>query len=129
MSFIIMAPTPLHEEIVTLPNPRFEDGQSITSTGTINRTMDGTIYTHVRRQDNEKSYSWTFWLTRPKQLELLTFVQTYIAERWKIIDHDENIIVGFLSTSPVEFAKDRRAANCLGNDLLIVDLEFVGTIE
>jgi hypothetical protein len=107
--FTMQAPYPALQTTSFFPNPEFGDSESLGVNVTIERAMDGTVYSYVKRK-GRRILQWTFTLTRNKALELRAFFLSYYASRVKITDHQGREWVGYFTSNPFEFSTDAKAS-------------------
>ena len=119
---IIHAPYPNIQGVTILPNPEFGDTREPTSTVTVKKAVDGTLYTHIKRS-TYVIFVWNFLLTRPKSLELRDFYANFLGKKCLVIDHENKSIIGYIMTNPIEFSIDR------AGEMVPVTIEFKGIIQ
>lgn len=76
--------------VTILPNPEFDNARSLTSSVDVKRAMDGTRYTYVKAKVHEK-LEFTFQLTPSKSEELKAFIEEYIGQAIRVVDHDGKV--------------------------------------
>lgn len=140
----IEAPYPAVERLMFLPEPALSNHVEILDERDYKITMTGAVYGYTKRSDEHK-YRYTFNVTLLKYFEVIEFVETYIGEQWRIIDHHGDLIVGYCETNPVQLTTDKRAGmgyshdECLAleefvdytytlGENVVFDLEFVGVL-
>jgi len=107
MAFTLVAPVPLTETTVQLPNPTFGDSEAGTGEVTVYRTLDGARRTYVTSKGRRK-LNWTFRLTRNKALELQAFYRSYNAKKVRITDHNGQVWLGNFTNNPFEIEMVKR---------------------
>lgn len=123
MALYIEAPFPTPEVTIVVPNPRFDNGKSLTSDITILYAMDGTEYSYVRKRGGKKKYLWTFNLSKDKSDELLNFLQEYGSDK-VLIDWEGTLLAGYFSANPIELRTTERAGSWPGGELVTMTIEF-----
>jgi len=121
--FRLVAPANAPVTTTLLPSPEFSDSENLRATVTVRRTIDGSMYTFVKRRQKSKSYLWDFNLTRNKSWELLEFYQSY---------NDEEVIAywndlsfkGYFKNNPFEAATQGADLSDLGGDYVKVTIEL-----
>jgi len=121
--FRLVAPANAPVTTTLLPSPEFSDSENLRATVTVRRTIDGSMYTFVKRRQKSKSYLWDFNLTRNKSLELLEFYQSY---------NDEEVIAywndlsfkGYFKNNPFETATQGADLSDFGGDYVKVTIEL-----
>lgn len=96
--------------IILLPSPELADTRNQLNSVVLNRAMDGTVITYVRRISGSlRQYS--FLLTRKKSIEYYQFMQRYLGQQVTILWLSETL-VGYIKVNPVELDIVRRAVVC-----------------
>jgi hypothetical protein len=113
------APHPAITTTLMLPNPQFSNSEALTSSLSLKRATDGTLYTYVKTKNGRRKLLWTFTLARNRALALRAFIQSYHASKIRVTDHEGRIWVGNVTSNPVEF-------DSVSRDLQSVTLEFEG---
>ena len=108
--------------IITLPSPELNDTRNQLNSVQLERAMDGTVVTTVKRVTGEKR-SFQLILTRKKSIELYRFLQLYIDEKLTILWGSETL-VGYVLGDPVELDILRRAEVCTSVEEVETKLEF-----
>jgi hypothetical protein len=88
------------------------------------RSVDGTLYTYVKRKGDKKKFQWDFELARNKALELREFVEAYFGKLIRITDHDGDVWIGYLINNPFEFSTAGSAQGWPGDESMTVRLDF-----
>lgn len=108
----IYAPHPNWEHVIFLPNPEWGDFRRLNLTTQVKRSMTGnTIITHVQKHEDLKSVEMSFTLTRMKSLEMLAFLDLHIGHLLKIVDHRDDVHIGYMQVNPLELEKVRKGTN------------------
>lgn len=98
--FLIQAPYPAIEATIVLPNPQFSDARARTNSMNLQRSMDGGVYTYVKKTTLER-VSYSFKLSRFKAEEVRQFLKYYQAEPMQFINHKDEIWRVHLTNDPV----------------------------
>lgn len=121
--------------VIELPNPLLEDTRTLQNQVQLKYAMDETIQTHVKRNSTQV-FSWQFVLTEMKMFEFQAFHVKYHGVEWRIIDWNDQIIVGYIKTNPLEFTPERRGkyyhptnANKRAAETVAVAFEFEGIYQ
>jgi hypothetical protein len=122
--FQIDAPYPNPHVTVILPSPKWGDSCELTSTVSSMYTMSGKMYTYVKSRDARKRLRWDFEIARDKALELRAFLNIYFRLSVRIIDHNNEIWIGYFQNNPFEFSGSARAVNFPGGETMVITLEF-----
>ena len=107
---------------ITLPSPELNDTRNQLNTVQLDRAMDGTVVTTVKRISGEKR-SFSFILTRKKSIELYRFLQSYIGQRLTVL-HGSETLVGYILGDPVELNILRRAEVCTSVEEVETTIDF-----
>lgn len=119
--YVISAPYPGIETNLYLPDADFRNSVTPQSTVKINKTLDNSFYTYVRRNPESKIYVYTFDLTREKTIEMETFFDKYHSSKLKLLNHDDETLICYLVTNPIIFSPNRKINNTEGSS---VELTF-----
>ena len=125
--FTLMGPFPNYSVTTLLPSPSFGNNAMLRNSMTIMRTLDGTLFTYVKRKDSLRKLKWSFKISVNKAKELSDFINTYYASKIKATDHNGDSFIGFLKNNPVEFVGASRAFNWPGSEVVDVTLELEET--
>jgi hypothetical protein len=128
MNVILQAPHPLIETTTILPSPKFSDQESPRSTVEIQRAIDGTKYSYVKKNQRRK-LQYLFRLTRLKALELRAFIYAYYRATILVTNHKGEVWRMKFVSNPFEFSGLGRAKNSPGNEYQEITLELEGTLE
>lgn len=127
--FKLQAPFPRIQTTSLLPNPEFGDSENLAVEVNLKRAMDGTRYTYVKRKGRRR-LQWTFHLSRNKGLEVRAFLQTYLASKVRLVDHNGRVWIGVFMNNPFEFETDARTAPAIApmprGERQVITLEFEG---
>ncbi len=122
--FRIEAPYPAPSTTAILPSPQWGDSRELVSAISTMHTMNGTLYTYIKRKKARKKLVWDFEIARNKALELRAFFNIYYRTKVRIIDHDNVTWIGYLINNPFEFTGKARALGFPGNETMNVTIEF-----
>jgi len=122
--FMLRGPYPAMQSTVILPSPNWGDSSGIASTLQVLRAMDGTRYTYIHSKDGRKVFQWDFTIARNKALELRAFINAYYRTKVQVIDHNDDIWIGYLINNPFEHAGSGRAVDFPGGETMDITLEF-----
>lgn len=130
MSVRFGAPYPLIEAYTYLPSPEWGDSEAFATTITRKRSIDNTQYTYVKTKDGRKKLQFRFRMTRMKMLEFRAFLQAYYRTRVTLLDHLDQLWIGWITTNPNEFENSRaifgRNSATIGETLADIQIEFEG---
>ena len=121
MTVKLEAPYPSIQTVTILPNPRWNDSESLTNSINIHRTMRGNTYTYVKTTNNRRRLFMNFNITRMKGLELQAFIKSYFSSTLKLTDHLGVSWVGKFTSNPFNFSTPGPA------EYQDIQLEFEGT--
>lgn len=108
--------------IIVLPSPGLNDTRNALNTVQLERAMDGTVVTSVKKVIGELR-TFNFLLSRRKSIEYYRFMQLYIGEKLTIIWGSQQL-VGYTQNNPVELTIARRAVVCQSVEEVEVNLNF-----
>jgi len=100
--FRLEGPYPQISTIILLPSPRMSNVEAIKATVDVQRYMDGTVRTYIRRRPGRKKHLFEFLVTIDKAEEIEGFVKRYPGRRIRAIWRET--ILGFMILNPVEKA-------------------------
>jgi len=129
MSVRLGGPYPTIQTYIYLPNPEFGDSEAYTMTLDRKRSMNNTLYTYVKSKDGRKRLQMRFRLTRMKMLELRAFLVAYYRTRITLLDHENQLWVGWIMTNPNEFENTSSFMNApalAGRTYGSIQIEFEG---
>ncbi len=109
MPVTFSAPHPYNQTTIILRNPEWNDSVNVKDEVAVKRSINGTMYTYVKRQKTRRRLTMQFTLDSWKLLEAEEFFRTYYAARMKIIDHLGNFWVGYAVNNPFEWTLDSKA--------------------
>jgi len=129
--FYLEAPYPNIQTTTLLPNPSLGDSDNLRSEVVTKRSMDGTLYTYVKKKDSRKRLVFDFQVTRMKGMEVKEFYRSYAASRIKLTDHLGRIWVGNFITSPLEleFVGPWKSERYPHGEIISLTLEFEGVLQ
>lgn len=116
----IHAPFPGTIGILEMPNPELDDSVVARIEIKIKKAMDGTRQTHIKTT-GRRIFEYSFILTQLQFLTFKVFYNTYIDKQWKIIDHNNITIQGYIQTNPLTFT-------AAGRNKILLSIAFEGTI-
>lgn len=122
--FLLKGPYPKFETTSILPSPKFGDHESMKATIKTLRTMDGSLYTYVKRKEGLKKIRWRFQTSKNKAKEVREFIDAYYSDPIQIIDQDGTVWVGYLKNNPYEFEDVSRAPSFPGGEMTSFTLEL-----
>lgn len=114
--FRLEGPYPTLTTIVLLPSPRMSNVEAIKATVNVQRYMDGTVRTYIRRRPGRKRHLFEFLVTRDKAEEIEDFVKRYPGRRVRVVWRET--ILGFMILNPVE-----RAGQDAGSYIVNLEIE------
>lgn len=130
--FELAAPYPTLASTTLLPDPQFGDTEALTDEVSVQRAMDGTLYTFIKKKDRQK-IQWPFSLTRNKALELLEFYRAYSGSQIRATDHRNRVWLGYITSNPLETTAAARGGPALQGwprgENVTVTVEFEGTLQ
>ena len=114
----LQAPYPAIQTTSVLPDPQFSDTQNAQQSISINRTIDGTRYSYVKKPGIKKLV-YHFSLSRMKAEELKAFIGSYYRAQILLTNHKGERWVVWFTANPFDFAFK-------ANDTVEIDLEMQG---
>jgi len=114
----LQAPYPTIQTTTVLPDPQLGDTQNAQQSISINRTIDGTRYSYVKKPGLKKLV-YHFSLSRMKAEELKAFIAAYYRAKILLTNHKGELWAVWLTANPFDFAYK-------GNDTVEIDLEMQG---
>lgn len=111
------------DRAISLPPPEFNDGEALTDTVIVKRSMNNVLYSWVRKNDLRK-LRYTFPLGRPKALELRDFVYASIGQIIKMTNWKGEIWMVNITNNPVELVLKSRYVD--ERELANISVEFQG---
>ncbi len=115
--------------MMLLPNPVFGDSEAPRDTVKTRRTMNGTMYSYVRRTGGRRELVFEFNLTRLKALELLAFMQSYHVSVIELTDSLGQVWVGNFTNETIDVENNERAEDKPGREMTTVHLTFEGVLQ
>ena len=122
----LRAPYPNVITRIRLPYPDLGESESALSTMTTKRSLNGTLYTYIKTNENHQLLSFKFSMTRSKGEEFKRFLISYLSKQIYIMDHLDRAWAGYFITNPVEFTTIKRGSPEGGLDLVEVSIDFEG---
>ena len=120
----LRAPYPNLITRIRLPYPELGEGESMLSTMTIKRTLNGMLYTYIKTNNSNQKLSFKFSMTRSKAEEFKRFLISYLTKQIHILDHMDRAWSGYFITNPVEFVTVKRGSPGGGLELVEVSIDF-----
>ena len=126
---IIEAPYPDIQTATLLPNPDLLNSEGQGDQHSVLVAMDKSVNTYIKTT-GKNIFNWSFLLTKEKALELREFVKLYSDKRWRVTDHNDDVLIGHLLTNPLElefYSSYTGVCTTLGyslNERTRVELEF-----
>lgn len=116
----LQAPYELIATSITLPSPSYNNLINLV-TGIVNfkRSITGLKYTYLKVK-NRKKFIYNFTLHRNKSLELEAFIELYLDNNIKLINHEDEIWNVVLTNNPFDFVGK------LKGEWMQIGLEFEG---
>lgn len=122
---LLQAPVPGVQTTSVLPNPSFNDAESIRASVRMQQSMDGTLYTTVKRGGRSKLL-YEFSLSRAKALELEAFYAAYFDKKIRMTNHKGEVWEGYITVNPFETTAAGRAGGWPGDEVVSATIEFEG---
>lgn len=123
MTTLIAAPYPTPRVTLILPSAQLGDTTATEQTTTVQRTMTGDTFTHVKTNDRRKM-NIVLRMTRMKSLELQEFMRLYYRAEWRVTLYDDTVWAAKLLNFPVKFRTVERAGGLPGGEFVEVTLEL-----
>lgn len=124
----IQAPWPSAAQLITLPNPEFNDGENLAVAVTSKRAMDGTLYSYVKTT-GKTGLTWDFQITLKKARELRNFILDYYDAQWRVKDFRGDYWLVRPTRNPFEFISRGREMVSNGRERWSITLELEGSRE
>lgn len=80
------------------------------------RTGNGDLYTYIKNKRGRKVHQWDFIVSYKKILEVKLFFRTYTGSLIRVIDHDDEQLIGYMNVNPWEAQGEGRAGGWPGNE-------------
>jgi len=116
MTFIVQAPYPAVTDNLLLRSPEFSNQVNKAHSMTVIRTGNGDIYTYINKKRGRQVHQWEFKVSYQKSLEVKEFVRVFASGLVRMIDHNEEIHIGYLTINPFEASGEGRAGGWAGNE-------------
>lgn len=126
---IIYAPYPFVEDAIILPNPLLANQEQTQHERDYRIMMDSTITSYVKRA-TKKIHIFSFSMSRRKASEFENFINEKQHEMWRIVDHNNNDLFGYILTNPLTLSFDGKyTENCNStsyseNERVTFEIEF-----
>lgn len=114
----LQAPYPGIQTTTVLPDPQLGDTQNAQQSISINRAIDGTRYSYVKKPGLKKLV-YSFVLSRLKAEELKAFLAAYYRAPILLTNHKGEQWVVYFTANPFAFAQK-------GREQVNIDLEMQG---
>lgn len=79
------------------------------------RTGNGDLYTYIKKKRGRQVHQWEFRVSYKKILQVKEFFRTY-SNLVRVIDHNDEVYIGYAITNPWEGQCDGRAGGWPGNE-------------
>ncbi len=112
--FRIQGPFPGYKSTVIMPSPEMGNAKNLASSVQTLRTMDGTLYTFIKRKRARKVHKWDFVTSHDKAQEVKAFFDSYMGGVVRCIDHEDVSHIGYMTLNPVELQGTGRAGGWPG---------------
>lgn len=112
--FRIQGPFPGYKSTVIMPSPEYGNSKNLASSVQTLRTMDGALYTFIKRKRGRKVHKWEFITSRDKAQEVKAFFDSYMGNVVRCIDHEDTAHIGHMTLNPVELQGEGRAGGYPG---------------
>ena len=83
----LFAPYPNEQTVTILPDPQLQNDVGVVEENQFVVMMDKSVYGYTK-STGLLVHSYTFHLTREKSEEVREFLDAYISEKWRIVDHN-----------------------------------------
>lgn len=107
----LQAPYELPATAIYLPSPTFNDKLNIGVEISQKVAIDNTRYTYVKRRERRR-FSYTFYIPFEKNLELKMFVDLYLTDNIKLVNHLNETWNVKLTSEPVTHTFKTRSNHC-----------------
>ena len=88
------------------------------------RAMDGTLYTYIKKKRGRQVYLYDFLTSYHKSLESKLFTNQFSDQLVRVIDHEDKLIIGYITLNPIEFVGEGRAGGWPGNEAYSFQLQL-----
>jgi len=109
--FQIKAPFPNPQTIIVLPSPEFGDGRARVNAMNLQRTVDGSVRTYIKRITNEK-IGYSFKLSRAKGEEFRQFMLLYLPYQMEFVNHKDELWRVYITNDPTQLSFDSPSETC-----------------
>lgn len=99
--FHLKAGHPAVTGIIRMPEPNMGDGLRPQARVLMKQAMDGSVRTHIKKQDSAREYRFDFELTRLKAIELYEWTNLFTGEQIYVERDNEHDFIGFLKVNPL----------------------------
>jgi len=137
---ILQAPYPKHEYVLHLPNPSLNNIRRLTMDMILKRNLSNEIITYVKR-NQDKQFNWQFILSLAKMWELHYFLQEYAEQQILVVDHKDDVLLGYFINGSHTFTHERRGdfptgihvneedGDVISEEITSITLDFVGRYQ
>lgn len=80
------------------------------------RTGNGDTYTYIKRKRGRQVHQWDFTVSYHKSLEVKEFFKKFGAGKVRVIDHNDEIFIGYANVNPWEAQGEGRAGGWPGDE-------------
>ena len=88
------------------------------------RTMDGTLWTYIKKKRGRQVHQWDFMLSYHKSLQVKEFVNLYNSKAVRAYDHNGDEIIGYMTINPIEMSGAGRAGGWPGGEAYTMVLQI-----
>jgi len=106
MLFRLEAPYPAVASTIILPSPDLANTLAQAGTVNIQRMMDGSVRTFIKRKSSRETHKWDFLCTQAKTDELVGFIKRYPGATYRAVWRDT--VIGKITLNPIETAGQGR---------------------
>ena len=114
--FRIQAPYPGATDTLRLRSPNMTNQQNPSHTMTTVRTGNGDLYTYIKRKRGREVHQWEFTVSYFKSLEVKEFMRAFSNRIVRVIDHNDEVYIGYMTRNTFEVQAEGRAGGWNGNE-------------
>lgn len=122
--FLIQAPYPQYKTTCLLPSAEPGNNYALQATVKTLRSVNGTLYTHIKKKRGRRAFTWNFVVALDKGLEVKEFVRLYGGAVVRVTDHNGDHFLGNLTMNPLELTGDGRAKGWPGGEAYTLTLNL-----
>lgn len=104
---VLQAPFESPLTVIRLRNPQYNNSEALSVGLNFRRAMDGTPYTYIKKPD-ARIIEYSFSLKRDDAFELEKFIDLYVDDNIRVIDHESAHWKVKLTVDTFEISQDRR---------------------